>query len=89
MIYPVQNLNVKTGGKMSEKCQQSFAPQDDHRQGCQIFHGTKYQNWKEYRAWPKNIPTFHEIYQMPKKLPNVIKFTKFFRSVALKNLPKM
>jgi hypothetical protein len=26
---------------------------------------------------------------MPKKLPNVIKFTKFFRSVALKNLPKM
>jgi hypothetical protein len=28
-----------------------------HEQGCQIFLGTKYQNWK-------NIPNYHKLYQM-------------------------
>jgi hypothetical protein len=32
-------------------------------QGCQIFHGTKYQNGKKYTELPQTIPNVHKIYQ--------------------------
>jgi hypothetical protein len=36
-------------------------------QGCQIFHGTIYQNGEKYTKLPQNIPNGHKIYQMAVK----------------------
>jgi hypothetical protein len=35
----------------------------DPKQGCQIFHGAKYQNGKKYTELPQTIPNVHKIYQ--------------------------
>jgi hypothetical protein len=59
-----------------------------HKQGCQIFLGTTYQNGKKYQLinnvykWPQNIPNGSKIYQM------AIKYTNICHSKTLQNLPK-
>jgi hypothetical protein len=67
------------------------------RQGCQIFQGAIYQNWK-------NIPNYHKIlYPMaviltkwPQNRPNgrkidqmAIKYTNIYDGKTLHNLPKL
>jgi hypothetical protein len=46
-------------------------------QGCQIFLGSKYQNWEKFTKLPQNIPNYHKIYQittkyakLPQNIPN-------------------
>jgi hypothetical protein len=59
-------------------------------QGCQIFLGTTYQNWK-------NVPNDLKLYQtalnyttLPyKNLKQFEKYTKKLNDKALKNVPKL
>jgi hypothetical protein len=48
-------------------------------QGCQIFLGANYQNWKYIPKWPQNIPNRRKTDQM------AIKFTQH---LSLKGAPK-
>jgi hypothetical protein len=60
------------------------------RQGCQIFHGTTYQNGEKYTKRPQNVPNGHmicilkgcQIFQM------VIKYTNILYSETLQHTHK-
>jgi hypothetical protein len=51
-------------------------------QGCQIFLGAWYQNWKKCTKWTQNIPNVHKIFRM------AINYINIFQTEALKFFPK-
>jgi hypothetical protein len=62
----------------------------DVLQGCQIFHGTWYQNRKKMyqistkcTKWSQNIPNVRKMFQME------IKYSNIFHSKVLQNLSKL
>jgi hypothetical protein len=58
-------------------------------QGCQIFVGTTYQNGKILAKLPQNLPNGHSMHQMALKYQITIKYTKIFRTMVFKNIPKL
>jgi hypothetical protein len=60
-VVTQQNIDFLFPTTFRPRQQVPFPPfcmvEQAQQQGCQIFLGTKYQNWK-------NVPNYHELYQM-------------------------
>jgi hypothetical protein len=59
------------------------------KQGCQMFHGTTYQNQGEYTKLPEKIDQKSITHtKCPQNRPNVQKYTNIFQRMIRRNLPK-